>query len=85
MFCEPFPEKFEFDAKKFNFLYSAHAVAEEIQGEEIFEKGDGEKFWDYKSEDNSYLNLGIDDKTGERADFYGNIIDNNLVEINGNI
>jgi len=44
LFCEPFPEKFEFDAKKFNFLYSAHAVAEEIQGEEIFEKSAGKIF-----------------------------------------
>ena len=35
------------------------------------------------SEDNNYLSLGIDDKTGERSDFYGRIINNDLVEIHG--
>ena len=61
-------------------------MAEEIYGELAdggFKKGDGEKFWDYKSEDNGYLSLGINDKTGDRMDFYGKIIDNKLVEING--
>ncbi|MCX6720393.1 MAG: DUF4178 domain-containing protein [Candidatus Staskawiczbacteria bacterium] len=80
-FVAPFAQELEFDNKKFSFLYSAHAIAEEIQGEEIFKKGEGERFWDYRAEDNSYLSLGTEDKTGERADFYGKIIDVNLVEI----
>ena len=71
----------DFDGKKFKFLYTAHATAEEIQGEEIFKKGDSEKFWDYKAEDNSYLSLGINDKAGERMDFYGRIVRNDSVWI----
>jgi hypothetical protein len=81
LFVQPFAKELNFDAKKFNFLYSAHAVAEEIQGEEIFKKGDGEKFWDYKSDDNSYLSLGVKDRTSERLDFYGKIVDNDSVEL----
>jgi len=83
-FVPPFVKELDFDMKNFKFLYTAHAVAEEVYGEEIFRKGEGEKFWDYKSENNSYLSLGINDKTGERMDFYGRIIDNNLVEIHDN-
>ena len=82
IFVQPFPEEFDFDAERFKFLYSAHAVAEETQGKEICKKGYGETFWDYKSEDNYYLSLGIRDADNERLDFYGKIIDNNLVEIN---
>ncbi len=79
-FQQPFPAKLDLDGKKFRFLYTAHAIAEEIQGEEIFKKGDSESFWDYKAEDNSYLSLGIKDKTGERLDFYGKIIGNDIVK-----
>jgi len=82
-FQEPFPKELDFQCKKFNFLYTAHAVAEEIQGEEIFKKGDGERFWDYKAEDNSYLSLGIKDKTKERLDFYGKIVAKNNVSFKG--
>ncbi len=78
-FQEPFPQELNFRDKKFKFLYTAHAVAEEIQGEEIFKKGDGERFWDYKTEDNSYLSLGIMDKSKERLDFYGKIVANDDV------
>jgi len=70
----PFPEKLNFDGKEFEFLYCAHAIAKEIKGEEIFKLGDSEKFWDYKASDGSYLSLGINDKTGERFDDYGRII-----------
>jgi len=84
LFAQPFAKKIEFNTKKFNFLYSAHAVAEEVIGKEIFKRGEGESFWDYKSEDGSYLSLGVSDKKGERMDFYGQIIDNNLVQINDN-
>ena len=80
-FVEPFQEKVEYDNKKFEFLYLAHAIAEEIQGEEVFVLGEGERFWDYKSEDNSYLSLGVKDKSGKRMDLYGRIVDNNSVEI----
>ena len=45
LFVQPFNEELDFDTKKFKFLYSAHAVAEKIYGEEIFKKGEGEKFW----------------------------------------
>ena len=78
---QPFPKELIFDVKKFKFLYNAHAVAEEIQGEEIFKKGDGERFWDYKSEDGSYLSLGVKDKTNKRLDFYGQILDNKTVQV----
>lgn len=80
-FLQPFPEELDFDNKKFKFLYSAHAIAEEIEGEEIFKKGDSEKFWDYKSDDNSYLSLGIKDATQEKLDFYGKIIENDSVNL----
>lgn len=84
LFVQPFAKELDFDTKKFKFLYSAHAVAEEIQGEEVFKKGDGEKFWDYKSEEGDYLSLGVNDKTGKRTDFYGRIVDNKSVELNDN-
>lgn len=80
-FKQPFPEELTFDGKKFKFLYTAHAIAEEIQGEKIFKKGDGERFWDYKAEDSSYLSLGINDNTHERLDFYGKIIKTNEVNL----
>ena len=80
-FQQPFLQELDFDGKKFKFLYTAHAIAEEIQGEEIFKKGDSERFWDFKAEDDSYLSLGINDNTNERLDFYGRIIDNDGVEL----
>jgi hypothetical protein len=79
-FQQPFPQKLDFDGKKFQFLYTAHAIAEEIRGEEIFKRGDSERFWDYKAEDSSYLSLGINDKTGEKLDFYGKIVGNDMVK-----
>ena len=90
-FQQPFPNEIDFDGKKFKFLYNAHAVAEEIEGEEIFsakggstscrKKGDSEAFWDYKAEDGSYLSLGVSDQTRERADFYGKIVPNDKIEL----
>ena len=80
-FQQPFPDKTDFEGKKFKFLYNAHAVAEETEGEEIFKKGDSESFWDYKAEDGSYLSLGISDQTEERADFYGKIVSNDKIEL----
>ena len=80
-FQQPFPQELDFEGKKFEFLYTAHAVAEEVQGEEIFKKGDSEKFWDYKTDDNGYLSLGINDNTGEKLDFYGKIVRNNTVKL----
>ncbi|OGM89837.1 hypothetical protein A3J77_00560 [Candidatus Wolfebacteria bacterium RBG_13_41_7] len=78
---EPFPERLDFQGRNFKFLYAAHAIAEEIQGEEIFKLGDSERFWDYKADDNSYLSLGINDQTGERLDFFGRIIDNKDIKL----
>jgi hypothetical protein len=80
-FQQPFPQKLDFEKRSFRFLYTAHAVAEEIQGEEIFKKGDSETFWDFKAEDNSYLSLGIKDKTNNRLDFLGKIIANDSVKL----
>ena len=80
-FIPPFHEKVEYENKEFKFLYKAHAVAEEISGEEVFKKGDSESFWDFKADDNSYLSLGVNDQTNERQDFYGKIVDNNLVNV----
>lgn len=79
VFQQPFPEILELEGKQFKFLYSAHAVAEEIQGVEIFKKGESERFWDYKTEAGNYLSLGINDKTGERSDFSGKIVPNDLI------
>ncbi|MDO9399067.1 MAG: hypothetical protein Q7T79_00045 [bacterium] len=80
-FKQPFPPELNFDNKKFKFLYNAYAIAEEIQGEQIFKKGDSEKFWDYKADDGSYLSLGIVEKTNRRLDFYGKIIANNAINL----
>ena len=80
-FKQPFPEKLNFQGKDFKFLYSAHAVAEEIYGEEIFKKGESEKFWDYTADDGNYLSLGVNDSTNERLDFYGEIIKPDNVNI----
>lgn len=84
LFVEPFHEKVEYDNKNFNFLFESHAVAEKVYGEQVFKIGESERFWDYKAEDNSYLSLGINDQSGKRMDFYGKIVDNNLVEIHDN-
>ncbi len=67
-------DKINFKSKKFDFSYSAHAVAEETYGKEIFTKGESETFWDYISDKGSYLSLGIVDKTKKRLDFEGEII-----------
>lgn len=72
---QPFGEDLEYDGKDFELLFEAHGVAEQIIGEEIFKKGDSETFWDYDSENGSYLSLGINDQSGERQDFYGKIIE----------
>ena len=73
-FTQPFQNQITFQSKSFDFLFTAHAIAEEIRGEEIFKKGGSERFWDYKSADNSYLSFGIIDETKERLDFHGKII-----------
>lgn len=78
---EPFPKKINYDGKKFNFLYNAHAIAEETEGKEYFKKGESESFWDYEAEDGSYLSLGKLDKTNKRLDFYGKIIKPDEVKI----
>ncbi len=80
-FQQPFPPELDFDGKKFKFQYAAHAVAEEIEGEEIFKKGDSERFWDYQAEDKSYLSLGINDNTQEKLDFYGKIVTNDSIKL----
>lgn len=80
-FQQPFANELEYKNKKFNFLFECHAVAEETQGEEIFKKGDGEKFWDFSSKDSDYLSLGINDKTNERLDFFGEVVEQEQVEI----
>lgn len=74
LFKEPFPKSVIFNEVKLDFIYDAHAIAEEIKGEEIFKTGDSERFWDYKAADGSYLSLGINDETGDRLDFYGKIV-----------
>lgn len=78
---QPFLKILEFDDQEFNFLYTAHAIAEEVEGIEIFKKGDSERFWDYKTAGGRYLSLGINDKTGERSDFYGKIVANNNIKL----
>jgi len=75
-FKPPFPKEVNYQDKNFQFIYTAHALAESIQGEEIFKQGESERFWDYKAEDDSYLSLGIIDKTGERMDLSGKIVPN---------
>jgi len=80
-FQQPFLSELDFEGKKFKFLYTAHAVAEEIHGEEMFKKGEGERFWDYVADDNSYLSLGMKDGVAERLDFYGKIISNDAVAL----
>jgi hypothetical protein len=78
---KPFPKRIVFKDKDFEFFYTAHAVAEEIQGKEIFKKGESETFWDYKTADDSYLSLGIIDSTKQRLDFYGKIIKKENIDI----
>lgn len=73
-FEQPFPKKLEFGGRHFQFIYEAHAVAEETWGEEIFKKGESERFWDYQSDDGRYLSLGTLDKNGQRLDFYGRVV-----------
>ncbi len=81
LFVQPFTEELDFDGKKFKFLFSAHAIAEMVEGKKIWKKGYAETFWDYKAEDGSYLSLGVDDNSKERLDFYGKIINPELVQM----
>jgi hypothetical protein len=37
-FQQPFPKELNFEGKRFTYLYTAHAIAEEVYGEEIFKK-----------------------------------------------
>lgn len=84
--AEPFSKKVKFDGKEFDFLYVAHATAIKTFGDNsYFPQGQSEKFWDYKAEDGSYLSLGINDQTSQRADFYGKIIQPNEFNIKGEI
>ena len=78
---EPFPKTLNFKNKKFTFLYTAHAKAEEVYGEKIFKKGYSESFWDYKASDDSYISLGIIDSNKKRLDMFGKIIKLNDVNI----
>lgn len=70
----PFPKQLKYDEKEFKFLYTAHAVAQEVWGEAIIQKGMAESFWDYLGDDGSYLSLGIKDLTNEKLDFYGKVV-----------
>ena len=65
----------------FTFQYSAHAVAIEVEGDEIFSEGEGERFWDYEARDGSYLSLGILDKTGKRMDLCGKVIQEDELDL----
>jgi hypothetical protein len=78
---EPMPKRMNFDNKEFDFLYEAHAAAEEVWGDKEFKKGETERFWDYRSADGSYLSLGVNELTGEKADFCGRIVSVEKVEI----
>ncbi|MBU4057554.1 class I tRNA ligase family protein, partial [Patescibacteria group bacterium] len=69
-----------FENKKYSFSYKAHAIAEEVFGEEIFKKGESETFWDYTS-GNNYLSLGIVDKNKKRLDFLGKTIKADKIEV----
>ena len=77
---EPFPKLIKHDGKTFKFLYFAHAIAEEVWGNDSV-RGTGEKFWDYMSDDGSYLSLGISDESNEKVDFYGKTVDKKNVSI----
>ncbi len=70
----PFDKRLEYDGKIFNFSYTAHAIAEDTKGQEIFKKGESERFWDYEAKDGSYLSLGKIDSTNVRMDMYGKIV-----------
>ncbi len=80
-FKEPFPERIIYSNEEFIFTYDAHATAEEVWGVGVFRVGDSEKFWDYETKDGKYLSLGMDDKTGERMDLVGKIVNIDDVEI----
>jgi hypothetical protein len=72
-FKQPFPKKLAYKDKEYEFLYTAHAKAEEVWGKGLFEKGESERFWDFQAEDGSYISLGALDSTGERMDFIGKV------------
>jgi hypothetical protein len=80
-FAKPMPKQLSYDDKSFEFLYEAHAVAEEVYGVGDFKQGESETFWDYKAQDDSYLSLGINDKDQAKADFYGKTIATEFVEV----
>ncbi|MBU1029156.1 DUF4178 domain-containing protein [Patescibacteria group bacterium] len=81
LFQPPFSSGLDFTGKKFRLIFTAHATAEEIHGEDIFKQGDSERFWDYQVVDGSYLSLGFADSTKERFDFYGKIVANDTIKL----
>jgi hypothetical protein len=77
----PNKTKIFYKNENFEFLYKASAIAEEVFGEGEFKLGEGEVFWDYKTEENKYLSLGIVNKTNERMDLIGEIIYGKNIEL----
>lgn len=80
-FSEPMPEILIYDNKKFHFLYETKATAEDVWGKGEFKIGDRERFWDYQAQDESYLSLGVNEMTGEKADFYGRTVAVDKVDV----
>ncbi len=67
--------------KEFAFGYSELCVAEKVSGKGQYKKGSMEVWWDYESQDGTYLSLGNNIKTGEREDLIGKRIDPAEIEI----
>lgn len=69
-FSEPMPESLEFEGKKYKMVWDEFCTVVEEQGEKVYQKGDGEIWWDYVSLENDQegLSLGRSWETWQRED-----------------
>jgi len=69
-FTEPMPEKLEFEGTNYTQTCNEFCTVEKAEGEEIYQMGEAEIWWDYASNDNNLegLSLGRSWETWERED-----------------
>ncbi len=82
-FKEPMPENLEHDGKKYKLVQDEFCVADRVEGEDFYEEGYAEIWWDYESEEDSGkgLSLGRDWKSWKREDLKTTALETDEVEI----
>lgn len=69
-FREPMPERLEFKGRWYRQTCAEFCTAVKVEGEKVYQEGEGEIWWDYAAEDNEDegLSLGRSWETWERED-----------------